>query len=122
MNIFNWSWWKKSKENKQTIPINTLVFTLDEKHQPYIQVKIENLTEEAAVAYADLLASVTIGLYNKSILDTLMDVGSKDITIYKFVEQTLLQWQLLSTVDKKTKKNWYNKPQVKPTSFNKLAK
>lgn len=121
MNILKW--FKKNTEKiNEDNSINSLILTLDKNNNAYINVKIENLSDDAAIAYADLLCSLTSGLYNKSILDTLMEVGSKDISIFKFIEKIVISWAANSEIEKNNKKICRGEPQVKPTSFNKIAK
>lgn len=121
MNILKWFRKNTTKQINEDNYINSLILTLDKNNNPYINVRIENLSDDAAIAYADLLSSLTSGLYNKSILDTLMDVGSKDITIFKFIEKIVVSWAANSAIEKNNKK-CNGEPQVKPTSFNKIAK
>lgn len=119
MNIFKWF---IKKPQIQNTPINTLLLSLDEANRPFIHIRIEHLTEESAQSYADLLFSLTTGLYNQSLINTLSDIASKDTNIYMFVEKIMEAWRLLNNEEQKAKEVWDNEPQVKPTSFNKTAK
>lgn len=112
-------WFQKGKKDAYNEG-NHIIFSLNNHNEPFVNIKIQNTDNISAEAYGNLIYSITNGLYNKSILDTLVSVGSADDTIYRFVEQSLAHWIKIN----KQSNNYAptDEPVIKPTSFNKISK
>jgi hypothetical protein len=100
---------------------NTVEFIIDNDGTPHIKVSIGNTDDEAAKALGDLIHSLSVGLYNNSMLDVLHNMSHKDNEIHTFVNKVLIHYNLYQTNfilnNTIASKNSVSQPLIKPTEF-----
>lgn len=107
---------------------NYITFLVDkETKEPYIKINIQDLSNEDAKVYGEMLFDINSGLYQSSILDILVDFAKQDDKINKFIMDTIMSWHSLCSIkqepdDTNIQKPWLKKPQISPIEFNKNAK
>lgn len=113
--IFN----KKKQENNS--PINQIIFSLDQSHQSFVKIRIENLETIAADSLGHLLFLINSGGMSKSVLEVLTDLAGQDISANQFVQKTLEFWKNYEDKDLSTNYK-FDEPVIKPSHFNQNAK
>ena len=125
-NILTWFYPYNNKlsDNTDTSNFNKMEFIIDSSGVPHIKVTIVNTDDKSALAYADLMHSVGIGLYNNSMIDILTGM-SVDNDIKNFITKVLMNYSLYQTdFVLSTKTSKYSKtsqPVIKPSEFTKKS-
>lgn len=121
--IFSTNTEKNENENDNpTSEGNCIIFSLDQKSndEPFIKIKIQNISTNDSIKFAQLLYDITGGLYNDSIINLMLKMTEQDLHIRQFINSTILNWGLLSKDYNRS--NTDNQPVIMPTDFNKNAK
>jgi hypothetical protein len=114
--IFN-----KKKEQENNSPINQIVFSLDQSHQSFVKIRIENLETVAADSLGHLLFLINSGGMNKSVLEVLTDLAGQDVSANQFIQKALEFWK---HYEENNLSNDYkfDEPVIRPSHFNQNAK
>jgi len=113
-NLFN-----KPKE-KTSNPANGLSVILgSESSEPYVYMFVENLDKNEPEKFANMLFSLSNGLYAESLFNTLQELAKENEDINLFVAKVIAR---LLAINENLSKNIaptedINKPLIKPTNF-----
>jgi hypothetical protein len=114
-NLFN----RNQELPENTIPNNSLLFSINPSGEPFIKIRIEDAEDFSAINFGKLLCLINDGKMQQSMLDVLLDISKQNNISHKFIQKVLLTWR-----DENTKE--YSKldlnPIIKPTDFNTIAK
>lgn len=120
------NFFKKKQPNElstsREIIENKLIFSFDDNGDVRAEIEICDLTPDDALKYADLIHSLSIGLYTQSIIDILTTISKENPSTEEFVKNTLISYSILNTFHQSeklqnNKKYDSNVPIMKPTDF-----
>jgi hypothetical protein len=114
--IFN-----KKKQPENNSRVNQIVFSLDQSHQSFVKIRVENLETIAADSLGHLLFLINSGGMNKSVLEVLTDLGSQDVSANQFIQKTLEFWKHYEENNLSTNYT-FDEPVIRPSHFNQNAK
>jgi hypothetical protein len=110
--IFN-----KNIEKKED-PSNGLTVLLGKDDEPYVHMFVENLAQGEPEKFANMLYSLSNGLYAESLFNTLQELSKENEEIRSFVTQvTIRLLQIRDNVYKNINNENNNLPLVRPTKF-----
>lgn len=109
----------KTKDNKlesEKHSSNSVCLSIDEWNRLYIDLAIENFDAKNLEDFGKMLYSLSGGLYETKILDSLVAMAQKNPKYAKDIQTILLSWS--SMIMDSSEKNQYNikQPLIRPST------
>ena len=108
---------KQDKQDKQENSNGLAVLLQNDEQQPYVYMFVDNLSDQDAIKFANMLFSLSNGLYAETLYQNLQNLAKEGAETASFVNKVITQLLLINEYASKEQKTVTNEPVVKPTNF-----